>query len=221
MTRGMQLDDPTRLACLEEEPPAVEECSPDDDLAAYAHPNSTALATAGARSSVVAGERSSSNSVSAAAAQKAQASSNAAMTTTLQAPAAAQASVEHVPGELTSCPAGVTDTSEIPSGWTEYERDKTWWFHCGFRTLLEKRRPTPEDPIQECVYDHSGTLVDKHHAYADCRGTPDQYTHDQRFLHAVWDSGGIWAHGLPAYLESKRYRRDEEKRRAQQHHPTP
>jgi hypothetical protein len=221
MTRTMQLDDATRLACLEEEPPAVEECSPDDDPAAYALPNSTALAAAGARSSVVGGERSSANSVSAAAAQKAQASSNAAMTTTLQAPAAAQASVNHVPGELTSCPAGVTDTSEIPSGWTEYERDKTGVFHCGFRTLLERRPPTREDPIQECVYDHSGTLVDKHHAYAGCRGTPDQYTHDRWFMHAVVDSGGIRAHGLPAYLESKRHRDDEKKRKAQEDQLTP
>lgn len=216
MTRAMALDDPTRLACFDEEPPAVEECSPDDDLAAYALSNSAALAAAGARSSAGAEERSPSNSVSAAAEQKARASSNAAITTTLQAPAAAHAPVKHVPGQLTPCPAGFTDTSEIPSGWTEYERDKTWWFHCGFRTLLEKRTPTPDDPIQECVYDHSGTLVDKHHAYKDCRGTPDQYTHDQKFLHAVWDSGGIRAHGLPAYLESRRYREDEKKRKAQE-----
>jgi hypothetical protein len=87
-------------------------------------------------------------------------------------------------------------------GWVPYVGD-TLIFHCGYRTMLEDRQPTPDDPIQECVYDDNGRLVDKDHAYADCRGTPDQYyAKNDKIRHALLDSGGIWHAGGPAFRES-------------------
>jgi hypothetical protein len=58
--------------------------------------------------------------------------------------------------------------------------------------------------MNECSYDHSGRLVDKHHPYAGCGGTPDEYDSQANwFRHATIDSGGIARAGPGAFLESR------------------
>lgn len=110
---------------------------------------------------------------------------------------------------MLACPSSYP---AMPStDWRPYPNSTTW-FHCGFRTILENRAPTPADPMNECVYDHSGVLVDSSHPYAGCRGTPDQYdghggmsTPYDTLMHTFCDSGGIVAEGLPAFITSRRY----------------
>gem|GEM_PF-2674665 len=106
---------------------------------------------------------------------------------------------------MIACPTRLNDSDPIPFGWRAYP-GPTAVFHCGFRTILENRAPTPDDPMNECVYDHAGVLVDATHQYAGCRGTPDQY--DSRIdpiRHAISDSGGIVAQGFPAFITSRVY----------------
>lgn len=90
------------------------------------------------------------------------------------------------------------------SQWKPYV-GQTWAFHCGFMGFLENREPVPEDPIAECFYDHQGTLVDENHKYCGCRGTPDQYPASDWWNHFWIDSGGVWAEGMPAWQQSRRY----------------
>ena len=79
-------------------------------------------------------------------------------------------------------------------------------FPCGFRTILEDRAPAPGDPMNECVYDHSGTLVDDTHPYAGCKGTADQYDSKQDPIkHATIDAGGIVRAGGPALVDSVKH----------------
>jgi hypothetical protein len=104
---------------------------------------------------------------------------------------------------MAACPAHLNDADPVPSGWKPYFGG-TGWFHCGYRVILENRAPTPSDPMNECVYDHGGNLVDASHPDARCRGTPDQYDASKDPVkHAVLDSGGILAEGWDAFWGSR------------------
>lgn len=106
---------------------------------------------------------------------------------------------------MVPCPPHLADNEPTPPGWQDYHGNSAV-FHCGFRGILENRHPTPEDPMNECFYDHSGTLVDANHPFAGCRGTPDQYDSKEHPLdHTFRDSGGIWAEGGPAFITSRIY----------------
>ncbi len=103
---------------------------------------------------------------------------------------------------MLACPTHLDDSDPVPPGFKPYF-GSTSVFHCGFRTILEDRAPTPDDPMNECVYDHSGTLVTDSHPNAGCQGTPDQYdSKSHPIKHAVLDSGGIVRAGGPALLSS-------------------
>ena len=94
---------------------------------------------------------------------------------------------------------------QISKDWKPYRGD-TNVFHCGFRGILERRIPTPENPQNECFYDNDGTLVDNLHEFSGCQGTPNQYDSERNPVdHTLFDSGGILARGLSAYSESRRY----------------
>lgn len=109
---------------------------------------------------------------------------------------------------MLACPAHLNDNDPVPPGFKNYFGN-TRMFHCGFRTILEDRAPTPTDPMNECVYDHSGVLVTDSHRYANCQGTPDQYdSRTNSWDHTFHDSGGIWHAGGPAFGESMGYLRD-------------
>jgi hypothetical protein len=106
---------------------------------------------------------------------------------------------------MIACPETLADSDSTPEGWQDYHGN-TSWFHCGFRVILENRSPTPDDPQNECVYDHSGRLVDLNHAYAGCRGTPNQYDSAEHWArHTFQDTGGIWHAGGPAFVTSRIY----------------
>ena len=103
---------------------------------------------------------------------------------------------------MAACPGHLNDSDPTPAGWKPYFGN-TSVFHCGFRVILEDRAPAPGDPMNECVYDHAGTLVDDSHPYAGCKGTPDQYDASKDPIkHALIDSGGIVRAGAPAFAES-------------------
>ena len=111
---------------------------------------------------------------------------------------------------MAPCPAHLNDADPVPSGWVPYHGN-SYWFHCGFRGILEDRRPSPQDPMNECFYDHSGVLVDRNHAYPDCAGTPDDYDSSTDTWDHIWnDRGGIWQKGWGAFWESRRYNSDRE-----------
>ena len=109
---------------------------------------------------------------------------------------------------MAPCPAHLNDDDPVPPGWRLYP-GPTSVFHCGFRTILENRTPTRDDPMNECVYDHSGVLVDDTHPFAGCRGTPDQYDSSAGILsmiaHGTIDSGGVVRQGVPAFITSRVY----------------
>src|SRR5262249_16160732 len=88
---------------------------------------------------------------------------------------------------MLACPA--TLRGPDPPGWKPYQGDPSV-FHCGYRGILEDRRPTDDDPQNECFYDESGKLVDETHPFSGCRGTPNQYdSKEHPILHALIDSG--------------------------------
>jgi hypothetical protein len=104
---------------------------------------------------------------------------------------------------MVACPPRLMDTDPTPSGWQSYHGTEAV-FHCGYRGILEDRLPTPDDPQNECFYDHSGTLVDQNHQYAGCRGTPNQYDSAEDPLdHTFRDSGGIYYAGAEAFFTSR------------------
>jgi hypothetical protein len=106
---------------------------------------------------------------------------------------------------MAACPSRLADSDPTPPGWKPYFGDSSV-FHCGYRGILEDRTPTRDDPMNECFYDDSGTLVDANHPHAACGGTPDQYdAREHPILHALIDSGGIVRAGLPAFAESRRH----------------
>ncbi|WP_433271521.1 hypothetical protein ACQPZF_12615 [Actinosynnema sp. CS-041913] len=90
-----------------------------------------------------------------------------------------------------------------PPGWKAYFGDSSW-FHCGYRGILEDRKPTTGDPQNECFYDHGGILVDENHPHAGCRGTPNQYDSSTSTLgHIFLDRGGILRSGWGAFWASR------------------
>jgi hypothetical protein len=105
------------------------------------------------------------------------------------------------------CPE--TLPSQIPDGWKPYYGDSSV-FHCGFTGMIEDREPTIFNLQNECFYDHSGGLVNESHEYSGCAGTPNDFDSQYFFgiPHLLLDRGGIVGSGLPAYLESQRYRRE-------------
>lgn len=114
---------------------------------------------------------------------------------------------------MAACPAHLNATDPVPPGWKPYYGNSSV-FHCGFRGILEDRSPTPDDPMNECFYDHSGVLVDASHAYAGCGGTPDSYDSETQGWDHTWnDPGGIWHAGWGAFWESQRYYSDQEAQR--------
>jgi Domain of unknown function (DUF4157) len=106
---------------------------------------------------------------------------------------------------MRACPPRLGADEATPTGWQSYHGNAAV-FHCGFRGILEDRIPTPEDPQNECFYDHSGALVDQNHPYAGCGGTPNQYdSADSPVRHTVADTGGILYAGAPAFITSRVY----------------
>ncbi len=104
---------------------------------------------------------------------------------------------------MAPCPPTLNASDPVPPGWRQYPNNP-WWFHCGYRGILEDRPPSPEDPMNECFYDDNGALVDEHHIDAGCRGTPDQYDSTKNRWEHFWsDEGGIRKKGLGAFWSSR------------------
>ena len=101
------------------------------------------------------------------------------------------------------CPAHLNKTDPVPPGFKPYYGN-SGWFHCGFRGILEDRKPTATDPMNECFYDRTGVLVDDSHEYAGCKGTPDYNDSETESWDHFWtDPGGIIQAGWPAFWESR------------------
>ncbi len=100
------------------------------------------------------------------------------------------------------CPRYLCESSPTPPGFKPYYGNP-YFFHCGFKGILEDRRPTPGDPMNECFYDHECNLVTESHPFAGCRGTPD-YNDSQTdtWNHFAHDPGGVVQAGGPALVES-------------------
>jgi hypothetical protein len=109
---------------------------------------------------------------------------------------------------MAACPARLSPTDPIPAGWKPYF-GPSWVFHCGYRGILEKRKPAPGDPMNECFYDETGRLVDDTHPHAECGGSPDEYdasgSWKDKFLHFLIDKGGIVQAGAAAFWESMKF----------------
>ncbi len=113
--------------------------------------------------------------------------------------------VERKVQRMLACPLRLNSSDPVPAGFKPYYGN-SHVFHCGFRGILEDRRPTPGDPMNECFYDHSGTLVTESHPFAGCRGTPDYYdSQTDKWNHFANDPGGVVHAGGPALLESVGY----------------
>lgn len=103
------------------------------------------------------------------------------------------------------CPSFLDPESPVPEGWKPYY-GASWFFHCGFRGILEERKPSIEDPMNECFYDKEGNFVGNEHIWSGCGGTPDQFdSKTQKWDHFWRDSGGIWKSGWPAFKTSVKY----------------
>ena len=108
-----------------------------------------------------------------------------------------------------TCPMKKPDMQSLPEGWQEYH-GKSWWFHCSYEGIIETRKPSAGAPQNECFYDDKGVLVDEHHPYAGCGGTPNEYDSDANaFDHTFNDSGGIWHAGGDAFAASRQKGLDE------------
>jgi hypothetical protein len=109
---------------------------------------------------------------------------------------------------MAACPASLSPKDPIPTGWKPYF-GPSWVFHCGYRGILEKRKPSPGNPMNECFYDETGRLVDDKHPHAECGGSPDEYdasgSWKDKFLHFLIDKGGIVQAGAPAFWESMKF----------------
>jgi hypothetical protein len=91
----------------------------------------------------------------------------------------------------------------VPSGWIVYNGNSCW-FHCCYRGILEDRRPSPDDPQNECFYDDNGALVDEDHENSGCRGTPNQFDSASDWWgHTFEDEGGVWSRGWGAFWSSR------------------
>ncbi len=102
-----------------------------------------------------------------------------------------------LPSSCNSCNVGETDWRTYGSG----NPALSYFFHCGYRGVIENRVPTPSNPApaQECFYDDKGKLVDESHPDAKCRGTPDYFPYfnglddadkARKDPHANIDTGG-------------------------------
>jgi RHS repeat-associated protein len=80
------------------------------------------------------------------------------------------------------------------------------YFHCSFYGFLEVRNDECDNsPIGECFYDENGSLVDEHHTYAGCGGTPNEYGGiDPRHIYP--DSGGLVRSGPMGFTTSNIHR---------------
>lgn len=109
---------------------------------------------------------------------------------------------------MAACPVRLSPKDPIPTGWKSYF-GPSWVFHCGYRGILEKRKPSPGNPMNECFYDETGRLVDDKHPHAECGGSPDEYdasgSWKDKFLHFLIDKGGIVQAGAPAFWESMKF----------------
>ena len=109
---------------------------------------------------------------------------------------------------MAACPGRLSPKAPIPTGWKPYF-GPSWVFHCGYRGILEKRTPSPGNPMNECFYDETGRLVDDKHPHAECGGSPDEYdasgSWKDKFLHFLIDKGGIVQSGAPAFWESMKF----------------
>ena len=109
---------------------------------------------------------------------------------------------------MAACPVRLSPKDPIPPGWKSYF-GPSWVFHCGYRGILEKRPPSPGNPMNECFYDETGRLVDDNHPHAECGGSPDEYdasgSWKDKFLHFLIDEGGIIQSGAPAFWESMKF----------------
>jgi hypothetical protein len=109
---------------------------------------------------------------------------------------------------MAACPSRLSPKDPIPTGWKPYF-GPSWVFHCGYRGILEKRTPSPGNPMNECFYDETGRLVDDKHPHAECGGSPDEYdasgSWKDKFLHFLIDKGGIVRAGAPAFWESMKF----------------
>ena len=109
---------------------------------------------------------------------------------------------------MAACPVRLSPKDPIPAGWKPYF-GPSWVFHCGYRGILEKRKPAPGNPMNECFYDETGGLVDDKHPHAECGGSPDEYdasgSWKDKFLHFLVDKGGIVMSGAPAFWESMKF----------------
>jgi hypothetical protein len=109
---------------------------------------------------------------------------------------------------MAACPARLSPKDPIPGGWKPYF-GPSWVFHCGYRGILEKRKPSPGNPMNECFYDETGRLVDDTHPHAECGGSPDEYdasgSWKDKFLHFLIDKGGIVQAGAGAFWESMKF----------------
>lgn len=103
---------------------------------------------------------------------------------------------------MLACPLRLNASDPVPAGFKPYFGNPHV-FHCGFRGILEDRRPTPDNPMNECFYDETGALVTESHPFAGCRGTPDYYDSEtDTYDHFANDPGGVVQAGGPALLES-------------------
>jgi hypothetical protein len=120
------------------------------------------------------------------------------LTHTVQQQGNAEGSIQR----MLACPLRLNSSDPVPAGFKPYYGNP-YFFHCGFRGILEDKRPTPEDPMNECFYDETGALVTENHPFAGCRGTPDYYDSEtEKLNHFARDPGGIVHAGGPALLES-------------------
>lgn len=105
---------------------------------------------------------------------------------------------------LSKCPVQLNDSDPTPDGWRDYP-NSTRFFHCGFKTILEDQvNKNSSVMMNECVYDHTGTLVTDAHPYSWCKGTPNQYdSRTDPVKHTFIDSGGILMNGIPAFIASR------------------
>lgn len=96
-------------------------------------------------------------------------------------------------GDMLACPTTKPDLRNMPAGWQSYEGDSRA-FHCGYEGIKETTPPSPSSGRlqNECFYDERGNLVDESHAYAGCRGTPNEYDATTDTWDHIWnDKGGI------------------------------
>jgi hypothetical protein len=104
---------------------------------------------------------------------------------------------------MAPCPTHLAASDPVPSGWKPYYGDACV-FHCCYRGILENRKPSQTDPMNECFYDEEGTLVDDKHPFSGCKGTPDYFDSKTQTWDHIWnDPGGIWHSGGKAFWESR------------------